>query len=302
MSNLTQSNIKDEQASKEVDFIPDSESVLVALGIDSVALKSTKMPRWKRTHYRAAINWLTKYKPQSEAPNLEKVRGYLEAFHHLCELEAWEAADKILFIRVTTPTTEELHKQLDTWGYYRERAELYIKILNKLSPSLNWIFAHSLGNTYYSIGEQAEAIKYYRLALAIAQEIQNRQLEIASLEGLGIVYHYALGNYDQAIKCHQQSLIVAREISERLGELTALSNTASAYYSLGNYAKAIDYYQNTLAIAREIQQPLWEVGALGSLGNVYRSLGDYAKAIDYQLQSLVLEFRLGKIGSALAKG
>ena len=41
-------------------LIPSSDSVLAELGIDRTDLKSIK-PRWKRTQYRAIVNWLTKY-------------------------------------------------------------------------------------------------------------------------------------------------------------------------------------------------------------------------------------------------
>lgn len=103
---------------------PTGESVLADIDIDSAAIKFIK-PSWKRTHYRAVVNWLTKYKPKPDASNLEKVRGLVEAFHHLCEVEDWEKAEKILFTRLDTPTNEELHNQLNTWGYYREQIELY---------------------------------------------------------------------------------------------------------------------------------------------------------------------------------
>ncbi|KST66735.1 hypothetical protein [Mastigocoleus testarum] len=63
----------------------DSETKLLAeLGIDPTELKSIK-PRWKRTQYRAIVNWLTKYEGLrlENASNLEKAKGRLEAFHHL---------------------------------------------------------------------------------------------------------------------------------------------------------------------------------------------------------------------------
>jgi hypothetical protein len=53
------------------------------------------------------------------------VWDYLEAFHHLCELEDWETASKILFIPLDTPTKDALVNQLGVWGYYREQIDLY---------------------------------------------------------------------------------------------------------------------------------------------------------------------------------
>ena len=90
-----------------ISIIPPSELILAELGINSPYL--SELPLNKLDHYIAVINWLTDYKPRPDDSNLEKVLGYLEAFHHLCEVEAWEQASKILFIRLNTPTSEVLH-------------------------------------------------------------------------------------------------------------------------------------------------------------------------------------------------
>lgn len=94
--------------------------VFANLGIDLTSCKFTQLSRLKRAHYRAVKNWLTKHRPNTDASNLEMVRGYLEAFHHLCEVKAWEEASTILFTHLNTPTNEQLHNQLYTWGYYSD--------------------------------------------------------------------------------------------------------------------------------------------------------------------------------------
>jgi hypothetical protein len=66
--------------------------VLANLNVDSSLAESTKIFLWELSNYSAVEWWLTEYKPKPDAPNLEKVRGYLEAFHHLCEVEDWEKA------------------------------------------------------------------------------------------------------------------------------------------------------------------------------------------------------------------
>ena len=124
----------------ENNLTPSGKLVLEQLGINPNNLCADFPTREKRLQYRAVIQWLTDYKPKSDSTNLEKVRGYLEAFHHLCAVEDWERASKILFIRLNTPTNEELHAQLDTWGYYSEQIDLYSRIVGKLSPSLDTIF------------------------------------------------------------------------------------------------------------------------------------------------------------------
>lgn len=63
-------------------MMPSGEFVLAEVGIESGDIKLIKSRR-KRSQYRAVVNWLIEYKPHANASNLEKVKGYLEAFHHL---------------------------------------------------------------------------------------------------------------------------------------------------------------------------------------------------------------------------
>src|SRR4028118_885317 len=143
---------------------PCLETFLAELGIEQATLKLIT-PKWKRTQYRAVINWLTKYKPATDASNLDQVRGYLEAFHHLCEVEAWNQALKILVINITYPENEQLHNQLFTWGYYRNLLELYKKFLEHLAnihPYYQTIFLYGMGKVYYAQGYLEKAIEYYQ--------------------------------------------------------------------------------------------------------------------------------------------
>lgn len=85
MSNQVELDHKTQQASEEVSITHSGEEILVQLGIDSRTVKTMKQGI-KRSYYRAVINWLMKYKANPKASNLEKVKGLLEAFYHLCEI------------------------------------------------------------------------------------------------------------------------------------------------------------------------------------------------------------------------
>ncbi len=91
--------------------------------------------------------------PAPKATNLEKVNRYLEAFHHLCKPEDWENALKIFAHRLDTPTNDELHNQLHTWGYYQEEVDLHQKLLGKLNPEIETIILNGLSNIYNSLGD-----------------------------------------------------------------------------------------------------------------------------------------------------
>ncbi|HLO52148.1 MAG TPA: tetratricopeptide repeat protein, partial [Kamptonema sp.] len=148
-------------------------------------------------HIRWAFYYLKIYEPQPTADNLEKVSHYLEAFHHFCELAAWEEAWQVLFIRCDTPTREELHIQLDTWGYYRLQIELYNQLLGKLDRKYRHSICYcGLGNAYRNLGDYRLAIEYHQKHLEIAREIGDRRGEANAGFNLGL----ALARVDEKWK------------------------------------------------------------------------------------------------------
>ena len=311
---------------KEFGITPNEESILIKIGIEPAQIKIIK-PRLKRTQYRAVINWLTKYKVESYASNLEKVRGYLEAFYHLCAMENWEAASKIILTNINSSTQIELYRQLGIWGYYLEQNRLCGMILGKLNPSLEINLLNALGNSFYvlgdywkaldyleqnliiteqindslgkgitfvnlgkiyqAFGDYSKAIEYYQNSLVISQKYQYSQLTSQALINLGIVYEN-LGEYRKAIDYSQRSLFIARQIAEPEDEGQALGNLGKVYLNLGEYSKAIEYHQQHLVIAREIGDRFNEERCIGNLGNAYEALGDYPRAIDYYERSLTI--------------
>jgi tetratricopeptide (TPR) repeat protein len=251
---------------------------------------------WETAERKAAEMWLTAYEPAFDASNLERVRGYLEAFDHYCEVKDWQAAQAIAWTSLDTPTQEYLCWQLGTWGYYWEQIPLYRKLLEISRKTGDrqgqGAVLSDLGTIYHSLGKYQQAIDYHQQSLTIAREIGHRQGQGAVLGNLGSVYH-RLGDYQQAIDYHQQHLTISRDVGDRQGEGSALGGLGNAYHSLGDYQQAINYYQQHLTISREIGDPNGEGNTLGGLGNAYHSLGDYQQAINYYQQWLTIARDIG---------
>jgi tetratricopeptide (TPR) repeat protein len=188
------------------------------LGIDL-----DEVPIEQIAEYTAVQYYLTvEDDPPPDATNLDKVRRYLEAFYHLCEVEDWKRAGKILLTRLNTPTKEQLHNHLNTWGYYQEQADIYDRVLEKINEKFNnrnfiwdsnWlelgsfinIILTGLGNSYLGIGEYEKAIGYYQQRLTLARNTRDRKGEGWALANIALAYKN-LRNYNQAINCLQQSL------------------------------------------------------------------------------------------------
>jgi len=293
----------------EVDIMPPEEWMLANLGIDLAAPEFRELPPYKRAQYRAVKNWLTMYKPKPDAFNLEKVKGYLETFHHLCELEEWERAGKILLTRLNTPTKEQLHNHLNTWGYYQEQANIYDRLLEKFNEKFNnrnfiwdsnWlelgsfinIILTGLGNSYLGIGEYEKAIEYYQQRLTLARNTRDPKGEAWALANIALAYK-GMSNYNEAINCLQHSLEIVKKIGDRQGEAACLRNLGLVYKDICDYDEAIKYLQESLEISEDISDSHGQGGTLIGLANIYTVLGKYFEATDHLKESLKIARKIG---------
>jgi len=249
-----------------------------------------EVPIEQLSDYTAVEYYLTvEDEPPPDATNLEKVRGLLEAVHHLCEVEAWKEAVKILCISIDSPTNEQLHSQLNTWGYYREQSEIYNKFLESLEnlhPYYKTIFLHNIGNIYHAFGEYRKSIEYYEQALETVEKFEDLQQKGVLLNNLGFA-HFFLGHYTEAIDYYWQRLLFAWKNQDLEGEGATMNNLGLVYHAQGKYYKAIKYQERSLSILRTIGDKSGEGSVLDSLVSSYAALEeDFAKAIEYQKRHL----------------
>ena len=272
-------------------ILPSAESVLELLNLDPDSLMSIK-PLSKRLQYQAVVIWLSDYKcPQKVNDNLEVVKGYLEAFYHLCEVGDWERAKQIYSIKVP-PVDEDLDIQLRMWGCYKECIQLYSRLLGKLDQYWDGICLNGLGNVYHSQGEYDKAMEYYQQRLQIAQEIGDRSGEGNSLGNLGNVYN-SQGEYDKAMEYYQQSLQIAQEICDRSGEGRALGNLGETLFKLEKYAASLEYSQAALEIFKQIENPHHQGIVLINVAEAHQHLGNLDAARQYCDEALAILTELG---------
>lgn len=318
-----------------LDYPFSGEVILIVLDIYRTNIKS--LPPTQRTRTRAIINWLTKYQASpNHIENLEKVRKILEAFHQIYELEEWEAAIKIITLRLKLTVNEELHNHLYIWGYYRELIELYSLSLgksnskwdaicltgigraynalgdfrgaiNRLDQSLDiskhlgdrrseGIALSQLGTSYRSLGDSSTAIDYYQQSFTIAKEIGDRVSQGVRLGELGITYSF-LEKRNQAIESLQKSLCITQEASSKVGQLVPLYGLSVFQLQQGRYEQAIEYSQQQLNIAREINCVYSEGNALCCLGEARNGINQNSEALDNYQQALKIFRRIGAMES-----
>jgi tetratricopeptide (TPR) repeat protein len=285
-----------------LDYPFSGEVILNTFDIDRTDIKSIS-PRWKRTQYRALINWLTDYHNSPNSTNyLEIVRGILEAFHHLCEVEAWEEAIKIITLRLKLTVNEELHNHLYIWGYYKESINLYSKLLGKLNPKWDAICLTGIGRAYNALGDFRGAIDCLDKSLDISKHLGDRQRKGIALSQLGTSYR-ALGDSSTAIDYHQQSLTIAKEIGDRVSEGIRLGELGITYSFLEKRNQAIESLQKSLWITQEFGSKVGQVIPLYGLSVFHLQRGRYDQAMEYSQQQLNIAREISYIhseGNAIA--
>ncbi|MBD2491350.1 tetratricopeptide repeat protein [Aulosira sp. FACHB-615] len=263
--------------------IPSGRSVLEQINIDIGSLKNIK-PSSKRSHYRAVNNWLEKYQPKANASNLEQVQGYLEAFHHLCEIVEWQKAEIVLSVSINTitGTSYTLYRQLEIWGYYSQQIEIYKRLAeNENVPStLSVIALVGLGNVYARLANYTEAISYSQKAREQSHASNNLQGKSNALNNLGIAYA-GMGKFKQAFGYFEDSLKIATDAKLLPEQARALGDMGNTYGNLRQFYKAINSLEQCRAIACQLGDRVLESQALGNLGNAYGYLKNYAKASEY---------------------
>lgn len=162
MSHQIQDLITIDLSAKKLELNLDSPGELseaITLALATLHAQPQQLSHWQLAHYAAVESWLLDYHPSAAAAGLEQVRGYLEAFHHCCEVGAWDMAWQILQIPIK-PQQQPLHEQLSIWGHHQTLINCYSCLLNKLPTEVNCIFLCGLAASHRVAGKTSQAIGY----------------------------------------------------------------------------------------------------------------------------------------------
>jgi len=190
---------------------------------------------------------------------------------------------------------------------YRPAIEELEDILRICTPSFTERIALllNLGNAYYSLSRNKEALKNYNAILKLTKNVNEKEAlegKASALGNIGLLYQDK-GDLDQALKYHQEALKIDKEIGFRQGEANQLGNIGLIYQAKGDLDQALKYLEEALKIAKEIGYREGEASALGNIGLIYKAKGDLDQALKYLEEALKIHKEIGyKQGEANALG
>ena len=278
------------------------ESVESAIARRKFGAKTKLLQPYQLAEYRAARNWLRRYRPKGNATNLEKVKGQLEAFAHLCNVAEWESARQIAFSPVEADRSEELHELLFVWGCYEAQRQLYQGLRSHLDAAVDLVCLSGLGSLHDVSGQYALAVDCHQKALTAAIELGSEAALSSALGGLGNAY-LSMGEMERATASYQEQLAVAQAANDCRSIGIALGNLGNAHRIAEDYGSAYRYATQRIELARQVTDQRGEGDGLCNLGSLYYVQGQLEKAVGVLWQSVKIGDRIGhRLGVSRAYG
>jgi CHAT domain-containing protein/Tfp pilus assembly protein PilF len=158
----------------------------------------------------------------------------------------------------------------------------------------------SQGQQLIRQGDHNRAIEICKLALEIAEQLNDKDIAVIAFRGIGNV-HRLQGNYSQALEQYQKSLKISEETSNKIGIANALHSIAIIHSSRGDYIEALEGFHKSLRIKEEIGDKLGIAIALNNIGYVQDAQGNITEALEQYQKGLKISEEIGdKPGIAIA--
>jgi tetratricopeptide (TPR) repeat protein len=174
-----------------------------------------------------------------------------------------------------------------------------------LSPTQRMSLLLNLGNAYYSISQNDNALKNYKAMLKLSEKVSDKDaLEGKSnaLAGIGLIYSDK-GDMEKALKYQKGALKIHKEIGYKQGEAADLGNIGLIYYNKCDLDQALKYHNDALKIYKKIGYKQGEANQLGNIGLIYYNKGDLDQALKYHNDALKIHKEIGyKQGEASQLG
>ena len=159
-----------------------------------------------------------------------------------------------------------------------------------------------LGMTSYLGGDLVQGTAYYRSAIALFEQADNRPGLTSSLATMtlrGPTYQtdsmVSAASLAEASQDAERALRIAREIGQRSAEAYALFQLGLCLGSQGEYGPAFAAGRQSLSIAEEIEHRQWQIAAHCVLGGIYDGILAYPEACEHFEQALLLAHKSGSL-------
>jgi len=159
---------------------------------------------------------------------------------------------------------------------------------------------NGLGNASRFLGQEEEAIVYYREELELARAMGNRNEEGMALNNLALSIN-TLGRFEEAEKLHRECLALRRELDDYPGLSSSLINLGVVLFNQNKFQEAKPLLYEAIEITGNLNHARNKAATLGNLGGILMQEGQYEEALKLLLQGLEIHRNTGyRFGTAIA--
>lgn len=296
----------------------------------------------RQTAHAAAADFYLRQSKSSHVsgnePRVSRLHLFVEASWQHCRAGQFKEAYELM-------EREHLFSQLTSLGGYAILLELYQLLLplNKWKPTstqASYLY-NNLGEVYYALEQTEEAYQYFKEALPLFREEDDRWGEGRTYYNLGLFYSQKglelkfwgyveqnwiflapseqaqlstlqIQKYRQqltearnllrlALTNLEQALFIRREVGDREGIAKTLNHLGRVYTAIGEKELALECYKEALHLAKEVGSRVEEARIFHNLGRLYGSSRKKEKV--KALEYLMSALRLQKeVGDRLEEG
>ncbi|MFX0557118.1 tetratricopeptide repeat-containing sensor histidine kinase [Maribacter sp. CXY002] len=156
----------------------------------------------------------------------------------------------------------------------------------------------SLGTYYSDKGKYDTAIKNYKNASKIADEIGNSTLKLSNINNIAGEYGY-MGDYALALKYYLQGIELAENVNAKIMLSIITENIANLYISQKDYTQAMIFYTKVKSLNEEIGDPIIMAETMSNMASAYADMNNLELAM-YNVNNSIRIFEDKKILDWLA--
>jgi len=160
------------------------------------------------------------------------------------------------------------------------------------TPEAEALASAARGRALFLGADYPAALEHYHRALALHEELGDRNGVALVTGSIGIVYRFT-GNFPVALECYHNALALHEELADRNGVARVTGNIGIVYHNTGDFPSALEYYHRALALHEELGNRNGVATATGNIGTVHHSTSDFPAALEYYHNALVLHEELG---------
>ncbi len=179
-----------------------------------------------------------------------------------------------------------VYRRIDDWV---EATKCYHEVLNYIDnysvesdrrEKSRAVALNGLGNVYLLSGDDGEAVRYLKSALASEKTLNSWRGQAINYLCIGGVFKDLRVN-DSALYYYKQSLNINIENNSKIGQAICYLNIGGLYETLNNSVQAEIFYNKSATISDSISDYYYGSAAAISLGNIQFKQKNYTKALRY---------------------